>query len=317
MTKSDEVLHIFPDYMRAKWRNAANRADELQEIRLRIDREIIMIINNKECYLTADGEIVIHKEKAHCITERDMEAILNHICEYSVYAFSDEIKQGFLTIPGGHRIGLAGQVVLQEDNKIRNIKHIRYMNIRISHEIIGAADSILPYIYEDGKLQDILLISPPGCGKTTLLRDIVRQISDGNQYGEGMNVAIVDERSEIAGSYLGKPQNDVGMRTDILDACPKVLGMMMLIRSMAPKAIAVDELGCEEDIKAVYQVMQCGSHIIATIHGDSIQDITNKSFLRNLQENRTFGRYILLGKKNGKCMVEEIYDRSFKVCYKL
>ena len=276
-----------------------------------------MIINNKECYLTADGEIVTHKEKAHCITERDMEAILNHICEYSVYAFSDEIKQGFLTIPGGHRIGLAGQVVLQEDNKIRNIKHIRYMNIRISHEIIGAADSILPYIYEDGKLQDILLISPPGCGKTTLLRDIVRQISDGNQYGEGMNVAIVDERSEIAGSYLGKPQNDVGMRTDILDACPKVLGMMMLIRSMAPKAIAVDELGCEEDIKAVYQVMQCGSHIIATIHGDSIQDITNKSFLRNLQENRTFGRYILLGKKNGKCMVEEIYDRSFKVCYKL
>ncbi len=317
LAKRDEILHIFPDFMRKKWKNAADLADELQEIRLRIEREIVMIINNKECYLTEEGEIISQKDKASRITERDMEAILNHICEYSVYAFSDEIKQGFLTIPGGHRVGLAGQVILQDENKIRNIKHICYMNIRISHEIIGAADTILPFIYENGKLQDLLLISPPGCGKTTLLRDIVRQISDGNDYAKGMNVGIVDERSEIAGSYLGKPQNDVGMRTDILDACPKVLGMMMLIRSMAPRAIAVDELGCEEDIKAVYQVMQCGSHIIATIHGDSIQDIMNKSFLRNLAENKTFGRYILLGKRNGKCVVKEVYDRSFKLCYEL
>ncbi len=317
MAKRDEILRIFPDYMREKWTNAADRADELQEIRLRIDREIILIINNKECYLTEEGEIVTHKDKAGRVTERDMEAILNHICEYSVYAFSDEIRQGFLTIPGGHRVGLAGQVILEDNQRIRNIKHICYMNIRISHEIIGVADTILPFIYEKGILQDLLLISPPGCGKTTLLRDIVRQISNGNDYAEGMNVGIVDERSEIAGSYLGKPQNDVGMRTDILDACPKVLGMMMLIRSMAPRAIAVDELGCDEDIKAIHQVMQCGSHIIATIHGDSIQDIMKKSFLRSLEENKTFGRYIVLGKKNGTCIVKEVYDRSFKICYEL
>ncbi|NLL76770.1 MAG: stage III sporulation protein AA [Clostridiales bacterium] len=303
--------------MRSKWSCIAARADELQEIRLRIGREVIAILQNKEWYLTENGQVTESKENTYHISERDMEAILNHICEYSVYAFADEIKQGFLTIPGGHRIGLAGQVILQENNKIRNMKHIGYMNIRISHEIKGVADAILPYIYENGKLLDSLLISPPGCGKTTLLRDMIRQISDGNSYAQGMDVGVVDERSEIAGSYMGKPQNDVGMRTDILDACPKVLGMMMLIRSMAPKVVAVDELGCEEDAKAICQVMQCGSKIIATIHGDSLTDVMNKSFLHNLIENKIFGRYILLGKINGKCSIKAIYNRSFEICYDL
>lgn len=315
MEKKEEILRIFPDYMRERWKAAADRADILQEIRLRVGREVLLLMENKEFYLSESGQVIDNQRKAYYITETDMEAILNHICDYSVYAFSDEIRQGFLTIPGGHRVGLAGQVILQEGGAIRNMKHIGYMNIRISHEIKGAADIVLPYIYENGRLENLLLISPPGCGKTTLLRDIIRQISDGSRYGEGMNVAVVDERSEIAGSYLGKPQNDVGMRTDILDACPKVLGMMMLIRSMAPRAVAVDELGCEEDMKAVNQVIQCGSRIIATVHGDSLQDIMQKSFLKDLTERKLFGRYILLGKKEGKCRVSAIYDGSFTPCF--
>lgn len=315
MANSTEILRIFPDYMRDRWKAAADNADKLQEIRLRVGREVILLMENKEFYLSDSGQVIDNRKEAYHITEADMEAVLNHICDYSLYAFSDEIRQGFLTIPGGHRIGLAGQVILQENGEIRNMKHIGYMNIRISHEIKGAADIVLPYIYEKGSLKNLLLISPPGCGKTTLLRDIIRQISDGNRYGEGMNVAVVDERSEIAGSYLGRPQNDVGMRTDILDACPKVLGMMMLIRSMAPKAVAVDELGCEEDMKAVNQVIQCGSRIIATVHGDSLQDIMQKSFLKDLTEKKLFGRYILLEKKEGRCRVRTIYDRSFTPCF--
>ena len=214
MKKSMEILRIFPDYMRDQWREAAEEADGLWEIRLRAHREIILMIRGKEYFLDKNGRLVSDIKKADRMTEQDMEAVLNHICNYSVYAFSDEIRQGFLTIPGGHRVGMAGQAILEENGKIRNIKNIQFMNIRISHEIKGAADSVMPYLYENGKLQDTLLISPPGCGKTTLLRDMVRQISDGNRYGRGMNVAVVDERSEIAGCYMGCPQNDIGVRTD-------------------------------------------------------------------------------------------------------
>lgn len=315
MAKCEEILHIFPDYMRKKWSNVVQRADELQEIRLRVGREIILIIGGKEQYLSKKGQVIPDIKEACFITEQDMEAILNHICDYSIYAFSDEIRQGFLTLPGGHRVGMAGQVILEEEGRIRNMKYIRYMNIRISHEIRGAADMVMPYIYEEGKLQDTLLISPPGCGKTTLLRDLVRQISDGNRFSSGMNVSVVDERSEIAGCYMGSPQNDIGVRTDVLDACPKVLGMMMVIRAMAPQVVAVDELGSEDDMRAVCQVMQCGSRVIATVHGDSLEDIMKKNFLEDLVKQQIFGRYIILERTGGKCGIKTIYDRSFQICY--
>lgn len=315
MATGEEILHIFPDYMRKRWEVAAQRIDELQEIRFRAGREIIVVMNGQEGYLSEEGELTADSRQACRMTVQEIEAVLNHICGYSLYAFSDEIKQGFMTIPGGHRVGMAGQVILEEDGRVRNMKYIRSMNIRISHEIKGVADPILSYLYENRRLLNTLLISPPGCGKTTLLRDMVRQVADGNRYAKGMNVAVVDERSEIAGCYMGCPQNDVGMRTDVLDACPKVTGMMMLLRSMAPQVVAVDELGSEADIRAMCQVMQCGSRMIATIHGDSLQEIRGKDFLKDVMNRQLFGRYILLEKVSGKCRVKTIYDRGLHVCY--
>lgn len=315
MAAKEEILRIFPDYMRYLWKEVSQRAGELQEIRLRTGREIMVVICGEEYYLDSSGQVVSDRESAIRVTEQDMEAVLNHICDYSVYAFCDEIRQGFLTLPGGHRVGMAGQVIMEEDGNIRNMKHIRYMNIRISHEIKGAADFVMPYLYEDRQLLNTLLISPPGCGKTTLLRDMIRQIADGNRFSRGMNVAVVDERSEIAGCYMGNPQNDVGMRTDVLDACPKVAGMMMLLRSMAPQVVAVDELGSEEDIRACGQVMQCGSRMLATVHGDSLEEIREKDFLKDLIRRQAFGRYIMLGRTGGVCRVKTIYDRGFRICY--
>lgn len=317
MAKSEEILHIFPDYMRPGWQHTAEMADGLQEIRLRAGGKIILIADGKERYLNGTGQVVSDIREGSHVTQQDMEAILNHICDYSVYAFSDEIRQGFLTLPGGHRVGLAGQVILENEKEIRNMKHICYMNIRISHEIKGAADSVMNYVYEGRRLLNTLIISPPGCGKTTLLRDMIRQISDGTRYAEGMTVAVVDERSEIAGCYLGLPQNDVGMRTDVLDACPKALGMMMVLRSMAPQVVAVDELGREEDMSAVFHVMQCGSRILATIHGDSLEDIMKKDFLKDLGRMQLFDRYILLEKAEGRCRIKAIHDRNFRICYGL
>lgn len=311
----EEILHMFPDYMRKKWEKVSERVNELQEIRFRAGKIIILMLQGEEKYLREDGEIIKDCREACRITAQDMEAILNHICGYSLYAFADEIRQGFITVPGGHRVGMAGQVILEADGRIRNMKYIRSMNIRVSHEIKGVADAVMPYLYEQRNLLNTLIISPPGSGKTTLLRDIVRQISDGNRYGEGVNVAVVDERSEIAGCYMGCPQNDVGMRTDVLDACPKVSGMMMLLRSMAPQVVAVDELGSEADMRALKQVMQCGIRIMATIHGDSLEEIKRKDFLQDILKQKTFGRYIILERKEGICKIKVMYDRGFRLCY--
>lgn len=153
-----------------------------------------------------------------------------------------------------------------------------------------------------------MIISPPRCGKTTLLRDIVRSVSDGDDDKEGMTVGVVDERSEIGACYRGLPQNDLGMRTDVLDCCPKVDGMMMLIRSMSPQVIAVDEIGSIEDIEAIAYVINCGCKILATVHGKSIDDIKNKPVLRKLVEEKTFERYIVLNGSKKAGQVESIFD---------
>ena len=157
-----------------------------------------------------------------------------------------------------------------------------------------------------------LIVSPPRCGKTTLLRDIIRQMSNGWGNISGVTVGVVDERSELAGCYQGIPQNDLGMRTDILDGCPKAEGMQMLIRSMSPVVVAVDELGKEEDFKAVESVIHCGCRLIATAHGASMEETLSQPFFRKLWEARVFLRYIFLGKHERAGIVEGIYDENGK-----
>ena len=215
---------------------------------------------------------------------------------------------------GGHRVGLAGQVILDGDGRIKNMKYIRYLNIRIAHQIRGAADALMPCLFEEGRVMSTLLISPPGGGKTTMLRDLIRQVSDGTAYGSGVNVSVVDERSEIAGSYLGVAQNDVGLRTDVLDGCPKVEGMMQLIRSMAPQVLAVDEVGSLADVKALQMAGGCGCKLLATIHGGSMEEVRQKDYMRYVMEQRLFERYVMMDRRRGACRIVEVYDREGKPC---
>lgn len=314
MERSEEILRLFPDYQRERWRKVLRNCDELQEIRMRINRPILLMRGQQEFFLSREGELTVHAKQAGCMTAKELKDMLNHICQYSLYAFADELKQGYLTVPGGHRIGIAGQVVLRDRGEILSVKHISYMNIRISHEIKGAADSLLPFLYERGELYNVMIISPPGCGKTTLLRDLIRQVSDGNRYGMGRTVGVVDERSEIAGSYQGIAQNDVGSRTDIMDACPKALGIMMLLRSMAPRVIAVDELGEKEDIHAIGQAVLSGVGLLVTIHGEGIEDVKHRVHLTELLKKRYFKRFIVLGKENGMCRIQGIYNEAYEKC---
>ena len=265
------IVEMFPDYL-SGIAEGLELMEGLQEIRLRAGRAFLVLADNREYGLTIQGEMTEELNRAYQVDGKDLEAILMHLCRYSLYAYEEEIAKGFLTIRGGHRIGLAGQVIM-DNHHIRSIRNITSMNVRISHEVKGASEHLLPYLYENGEFLNCLLISPPGCGKTTLLRDLIRKVSDGSVLAPGKNVSVVDERSEIAGSYMGMLQNDLGSRTDLLDACPKAEGMMLLLRSMNPYLIAVDEIGGVEDAAAIRQILKCGCHILATIHGEGIEDI--------------------------------------------
>lgn len=309
MNKKDELLKIFSLKLRTLLGRVDFDYDKLQEIRLRVNGPLLVIYDNREYFVNSESMLVSGDEDLYYINKNEIRETMEYISNYSLYAFEEELKQGFITIIGGHRIGITGKAVL-EDNKIKSIKHISFINIRLSHQIKGCGDKVIPYIV-DNKNKDCyhtLIISPPRCGKTTLLRDVIRQLSDGDKGRMGMTVGVVDERSEIGACYMGVPQNDLGIRTDVLDCCPKAKGMLMLIRSMSPRIIAVDEVGSSEDIEAIEYVMNCGCKLIATVHGNSIEDIKSKPILGRLVQEKLFERYILLSNKDGVGHLEEIYD---------
>ncbi len=282
--------------------------EKIQEIRLRVDKPLIILADSKEYYLDGEGNFTDDICKGYSPTCADISRIIEIISNYSLYAFADEIKNGYLTIPGGHRIGLSGKVVVEGD-KIKTIKYINGINIRISHEIKDCARVIIPYIVRDGKVLHTMIISPPGCGKTTLLRDTIRLLSNGiENVIRGQGVGVCDERSELAGCYEGVAQNDLGLRTDVLDGCPKAEGMLMLLRSMGPKVIAVDEIGKTNEITAIEHIVNAGVVLLCTVHGSNLDDLNNKPVLRELISRKIIQRFVFL-KNNG--VVAQILDENF------
>ena len=310
MSMNNTILQLFPASQRSFWQQTAAYQREIQEIRLRAYRPIAVHKGGRELFLNQEGVFTDNPSGARCISPEELEGLLKHICSYSLYAFEDELRQGFITVSGGHRVGVAGQVVLEDDGRIRSIKNISFINLRISHEVKGAADGVIPYMYSGERLMNALIISPPGCGKTTLLRDLIRQISDGNAHGRGMTVGVVDERSELAGSFCGIPQNDLVMRTDVLDACPKEKGMFLLLRSMSPRVVAIDELGSREELDQLKRAQACGCRILATAHGEGIEDVERRFDVTKESWAKLFDLSILLGKVEGRCVVRKILKWS-------
>jgi stage III sporulation protein AA len=257
----------------------------VEEIRLRVGRKVLMVTGSKEIKLDAVADEAMLRET------------LEYISGYSLYAYEEQLREGFITIRGGHRAGIAGKAVV-EQGRIKTIKNISSINIRISHQIIGCSDAIMKYLQGN-----ILIISPPRLGKTTLLRDILRNL--GNT--KNQNVAIADERSEIAACYNGVPQNDIGERSDVLDCCPKDVGMMLLLRTMSPTYIAADELATVSDVESVLKIVGAGAFVAATIHGENINEVAKRKVVSELFERQIFDTYIELSKTT-----INIFDKNLK-----
>lgn len=301
--QEDRIINILPQKIKKVVQNEVPKFEKLQEIRLRAGKPLLLMYQGEELVPVCDsGEVYI-------VSKEEIDAVLEYISRYSLYAFEEEMKQGFITIEGGHRVGIAGQAIVDK-GEIRNLRYIASVNIRMSHEILGCAEGLFPAITCHRRLLHTLLVSPPGCGKTTILRDIIRQVSDGNSYVKAATVGVVDERSEIAGCYYGVPQNHLGMRTDVLDGCPKAEGMIMMIRSMRPEVLAVDEIGEPEDVQAISYAMHCGLRMIATAHGESMEELKRKPVFSKMIEEKRFERYVFL-EKQGK--IQSIFDAAGRV----
>ncbi|KEP27140.1 MULTISPECIES: stage III sporulation protein AA [Bacillus] len=269
---------------------------QIEEIRIRTDRPIELMQAGKPRFLS------------YHTTGEDASQLLGRLSNYSMYTLEEELKQGYITISGGHRVGLAGKVIV-ENGFVKGLRDISSFNIRIAKEKIGIALPFLPYLYEQNWC-NTLIIGPPQTGKTTLLRDVARLASTGTKTISPRKTGIIDERSEIAGCIRGVPQHHFGHRIDVLDACPKAEGLMMMIRSMSPEVIIVDEIGKSEDVQALLEAIHAGVTIIVSAHGNSLEDLYKRPSFKPLWQLRVFERYVELNRKNGPGTIGRMYDQD-------
>ena len=261
MKHFEQVFACFP----AAIRQQINAMDpytrqHLQEIRVYKNRAVQVFADHKRIQLNGH------------IKENDINNILNNLMKFSYYAYEEDIAKGFITIDGGHRVGICGKAVV-EKGKVTLLRDISSFNIRCAKEIIGCSDTLMHHVLTNHRINNVLLVSPPNCGKTTMLRDLARNLSL-----QDYKVAICDERSEIAGMHCGIPSYQFGPMLDVLDGCPKAEGMMMLVRSMSPDVIIADEFGRQEDLKAIETCVHCGVAVITSAHGYHTGDVNTTHF---------------------------------------
>lgn len=277
--------------------NSSTSYKEIEEIRIRNNCPLIIKLSNKEIIFS------------NVISSKNIIETLERVCENSVYTYQNQICNGFITIKGGHRVGITGNVVM-ENNRVININYISSMNFRIAKEVFGASDKLIPHIINinENTVYNTLIVSSPGGGKTTILRDLIRKISNGFNDFQGKTVGLVDERGEIAAMYKGIPQNNIGIRTDVLDNVPKEIGLKILIRSMAPQIIVADEIGSLADIEIINYAICSGIKGIFTAHASSIEELYSNLTIKTLLEQNIFERIVILENK----VIKNIYYYNLK-----
>ena len=288
MEQFQQVISCFPEGIRQQIQALdAYTRQNLEEIRVYKNKPVQVFAGGKRIQLSGE------------VSGNDMNKIISYLMKFSYYAYEEDLAKGFITIDGGHRVGICGKAVL-EKGKVVLLRDISSINIRHAKEIIGCSDKIMHYILDDS-IQNLLIVSPPGCGKTTLLRDIGRNLSQ-----QFYKVAICDERSEIAGMHNGNSSYRFGAMVDILDGCPKAEGMMMLIRSMSPDVIITDEIGREEDLNAIKTCVNCGVSLITSIHGSDIHDLQHSPIYPAIEAG-TFPNILFLSDQPVVGTIKEVF----------
>ena len=290
--------NFIPAKLREDWRAYENKWQDIQEICLRVNQPVRLKINEQEETMQRNGKSVVYHE-------REIDEIFRYLCQDSVYAYEHQRESGIMTVAGGHRVGITGELVEVNSEKGHTYmaKYIRYLHIRIAHEKTGLCEPILPYVCrqeesEQGMehdLYNILIVSPPGLGKTTMLRDLIRHFSS-----QGWNVGVADERGEIAGAYQGSATLDCGSRSDIITGGNKMTDVSLLVRAFAPQIVAMDEIGTKEDADAIFFASISGCRVLATIHGQDFADIAKHSEMERVLNNKCFERILLLQKDREK-----------------
>lgn len=305
----EAVVPYLAPSLREPVAGAARRLPGLEEIRLRAGRPVELVAAGGGGFVTGDGRLAAGAEDGRPIGPEEVSRTFQLVCQGSVYAWEEELRGGFVTLPGGHRVGVAGRAVV-EGGRVRTIRPVGGLNIRIARQVPGAALPLLPRLRRaGGRLASTLLLAPPGGGKTTLLRDLVRLVSGGvPALGlAAARVTVVDERSEIAGCVAGVPSLDVGPRTDVLDGCPKAEGMMLAIRALSPEVLAVDEIGRPEDVVAVREALRTGVTVLATAHAGSVEEARRRPGLGSLLAEGAFERAVVLSRRSGPGTVEAVW----------
>ena len=299
-----KIAWMLPEPVRGILLSSGISEESLREIRFRTGRGLMLETAKGEVLLDASGRAVDAEDKAYRVTEADVKTALELLTGYSVYAFEEELRQGYFTVEGGHRIGAAGRAVM-EGGRVQRLSYISFLNFRVAHECKGCSEALFRRLYGDGRYYHTLLFAPAGCGKTTFLRDLIRLLSN-----VGLRVGVADERSELAACHYGIPQHDLGLRTDVMDGCPKAEAMGMLLRSMTPQVLVADEIGIEADVFAIRAAAGSGCKVVASAHGGSFEELIRNPVLRTLWEERRFERYVCLEKSGQQFRIKAIYDEE-------
>lgn len=290
-----QAVQFLPPRLRSYAMSMSNEVKtSAREFRLRAGEIMTVLTASDEEPVPCDTK-VRHEELA---------TVIDIATGGSVHSNTEQIKSAYLTVSGGHRIGLCGTGVFK-NGEVSFIRNISSVAIRIAKEFIGVSNSVYDTLVCNGGFQNTIIISPPGCGKTTMLRDLIRNLSDGKY---GYRVSVADERNELAGKHRGVLQFDLGRHTDVMEGIPKSLATMLMMRAMSPQILAVDEITASEDVIAMESAANCGVSLLATAHGSGKDSLFARPIYRHLQELNIFKYAVVLKIENGeyKAQVEEL-----------